>query len=250
MGSHQEVVLVSLWGSRRSPPRSCSSTGFKHCSSSPRRHTMALVERDAEPAPLSVHWEVDSSSLRCVVRWPAVRPRLAQILPLFEHLGLVLADHLPENGADRFVFAQIEDVEAHQVPGLLSDAFTAAWERTVDRDEFAALSLQAHLRARQVQLVRAGCQYLRQAGLGASRSYVCEILASHREFVRNWVEVFEHRFDPDALSPAENRLATYADAATTRDEFRVLDWYAALLDSVTRTNFFRRSSSGEPSATI
>jgi glutamate dehydrogenase len=66
-----------------------------------------------------------------------------------------------------------------------------------------------------VQLARAGCQYLRQAGLGASRSYVREILSGHPEFVRHWVEVFERRFDPDAGSPVEdNKLATYADAGT------------------------------------
>ena len=103
-----------------------------------------------------------------------------------------------------------------------------------------SLVLEAHLHARQVQLVRAACQYLRQAGLGASPSYVRGILSAHREFVRHWVEVFEQRFDPGVRCVrSSNRLATYADAATTRDEFRVLDWYAALLDAVTRTNYFR-----------
>jgi glutamate dehydrogenase len=54
------------------------------------------------------------------------------------------------------------------LPGL-AEAFTAAWEHTVDRDESASLVPQAPLDARQVQLVRAACQYFRQADLGASR---------------------------------------------------------------------------------
>ena len=212
---------------------------------------MAVAEMPTTPTSPNVVWEADESWLRCVVRWPGTRPQLAQVLPLFEHLGLVLVDHHPEDGADRFVFLPVDDVQVHEVPGLLSDAFTTAWGRTVDRDQFAALSLHAHLRARQVQLVRAGCQYLRQAGLGASRSYVREILSGHPEFVRHWVEVFERRFDPDAGSPVEdNKLATYADAATTRDEFRVLDWYAALPEAVMRTNFFRRDPAGRLSPTI
>ncbi|MEO5666339.1 MAG: NAD-glutamate dehydrogenase domain-containing protein, partial [Nocardioides sp.] len=44
-------------------------------------------------------------------------------------------------------------------------------------------------------------------------------------------------------------MAKHADAAATRDEFRVLDWYAGLLDAVTRTSYFRLDG-GEPSSTI
>lgn len=62
-----------------------------------------------------------------------------------------------------------------------------------------------------------------------------EILSAHSDFVRHWVEVFERRFDPDPCAPVDNRLSTYADAARTRDEFRVPDWYAGLLDAITLT---------------
>ncbi|MFC7598449.1 NAD-glutamate dehydrogenase domain-containing protein [Terrabacter sp. GCM10028922] len=211
---------------------------------------MALADIHTTPAsPPRVEWEVEQSRLRCMVGWPAGRPPLAQVLPLFEHLGLVLTDHRPEESADSFVFFRVEDPALDEVLPWLAEAFTAAWERTVDRDDFASLVLQAHLDARQVQLVRAACQYLRQAGLGASRSYVRGILSGHREFVQHWVEVFEQRFDPDGPSSAESRLAKYADAATTRDEFRVLDWYAGLLEAITRTNYFRRGSDGRPPLT-
>jgi hypothetical protein len=147
------------------------------------------------------------------------------------------------------VFFRVEDPALDEVLPWLAEAFTAAWQHTVDRDDFASLVLQAHLDARQVQLVRAACQYLRQAGLGASRSYVRGILSGHREFVQHWVEVFEQRFNPDGPSSADSRLAKYADAATTRDEFRVLDWYAGLLEAITRTNYFRRGSDGRPPLT-
>ena len=202
------------------------------------------------PAPPHVAWNAEASRLRCVVGWPGDRPPLARVLPLFEHLGLVLVDHRPDESADSFVFSPVEDPRLDEVLPLLAEAFTAAWEHSVDRDEFASLALRAHLSARQVQLVRASCQYLRQAGLGASPSYVRGILSAHREFVRHWVEVFEQRFNPQGSTSPANQLAAYADAATTRDEFRVLDWYAGLLDAVTRTNYFRRNSAGMPPVTI
>ncbi|MBC9824071.1 NAD-glutamate dehydrogenase [Terrabacter sp. MAHUQ-38] len=202
-------------------------------------------------SPPRVEWEVDGSRLRCRVGWPADRPPLAQVLPLFEHLGLVLTDHRPEPSADGFVFVRADDPGLDEVLPWLAEAFTAAWEHRVDRDDFASLVLQAHLDARQVQLVRAACQYLRQAGLGASRSYVRGILSGHGEFVRHWVEVFEQRFGLEGPSSAESRLAKYADAATTRDEFRVLDWYAGLLDAITRTNYFTRDGDGRsPRTTV
>jgi glutamate dehydrogenase len=201
------------------------------------------------PAP-RVEWEAHGPRLRCLVRWPAERPALSRVLPIFEQLGLGLIDHRPEDAADGFVFSPVEGATMEDVLPLMTEAFVAAWEGTVDRDVFASLVTTARLRARQVQLVRVAYQYLRQAGLGASRSYVRGILSTHREFVRHWVEVFEQRFDPEGRTRAENLLAKYAEAAETRDEFRVLDWYSGLLEAVTRTNYFRTGDTSVALPTI
>jgi glutamate dehydrogenase len=207
----------------------------------------------AVPAP-HVTWHADDGGLRCSVEWHEGRPPLSRVLPIFEQLGLDLVDHVPGEAWDSFAFSEVEDPNLPEMLPLLAEAFGAAWEGLVDRDELSALVVETHLAPRQVQLVRAASQYLRQAGLGASTSYVRGILSAHRDFVRHWVELFEQRFDPAAgTSPGEglaNKLATHADAATTRDEFRVLDWYVGLLDAVTRTNYFRTDASGSPSATI
>jgi glutamate dehydrogenase len=175
---------------------------------------------------------------------------LSQVLPIFDQLSLRLVDHRPEPTADAFVFSQLDDPLADQVLPLLTEAFVMAWEGSVDRDVFASLVVSAELSARQVQLVRAVYEYLQQAGLGTSRPYVRRILSTHRAFVRHWVEAFEARFDPDGPGTAQHRLADHAEAAPTRDEFRVLHWYAGLLDAVTRTNYFRLEVGGAPSSTI
>jgi glutamate dehydrogenase len=176
------------------------------------------------------------------------------VLPIFEHLGLDLVDHVPGEVADLFAFSEVQDPNLPEMLPLLAEAFGAAWGGEVDRDELAALVVETHLAPRQVQLVRAASQYLRQAGLGASTSYVRGILSAHRDFVRHWVELFEQRFDPAAGTSTgdtlANELATYADAAKTRDEFRVLDWYVGLLDAITRTTYFRTDAARSPSATI
>jgi glutamate dehydrogenase len=211
---------------------------------------MTIADNSSTPSAPHVTWEADGVWLRCAVGWPGDRPPLSRVLPIFEQLGLELVDHVPGEATDDFVFSEVQDPNLQEMLPLLAEAFGAAWEGMVDRDELSALVLETHLNARQVQLVRAACQYLRQAGLAASTSYVRGILSAHRDFVRHWVELFEQRFDPDADTSVANKLATYADAATTRDEFRVLDWYVALLDAITRTNFFRTEPSGNPPATI
>jgi len=200
--------------------------------------------------PPEVEWDTKGSGLRCLVRWSGDRPPLSQVLPIFDQLSLPLVDHRPEPAADAFFFSQLEDPWVNEVLPLLTEAFVMAWEGSVDRDVFASLVVEAQLSARQVQLVRAAFQYLQQAGLGASRPYVRSILSTHRDFVRHWVETFEDRFDPHGPGPGEHHLAKYADAAPSRDEFRVLHWYAGLLEAITRTSYFRRGDLGQPSSTI
>ena len=209
-----------------------------------------LASRVGSPTrqPL-VEWDANGPRLRCRVRWPERRPALSEVLPIFEQLGLELVDHQPKDAADAFVFTDVERVPVDDVLALMTEAFVAAWEGSVDRDELAVLVVEAQLHARQVQLVRAAYQYLRQAGLGASRSYVCSILATHRDFVRRWVDAFEERFDPTGGGSVEHDLDKYADAATTQDEFRVLRWYVGFLDAVTRTTYFRHDQGG-PTSTL
>ena len=44
--------------------------------------------------------------------------QLAQVLPLFEHLGLVLVDHRPVDAADSFMFARVEDAEPRRAAAV------------------------------------------------------------------------------------------------------------------------------------
>jgi glutamate dehydrogenase len=213
-----------------------------------------LAERARATGSAVLSWSADGESTTCAVGWPGERPALSRVLPLFEQLGLELRDHrpsgVPEAVADIFDFQPIQAAEVDRILPLLGEGFLSAWEGRVDADDFAVLVPTALLRPRQVQLVRAAFHYLRQAGLGASHAYVRDILVANSTFVRHWVEVFEARFDPGAKSAHEDLLAKYVDAATTRDEFRVLQWYAGLGQAVVRTNYFRAEAHETPGRAI
>jgi glutamate dehydrogenase len=207
---------------------------------------LAAEARRSGSATLS--WSCDDErGLRCVVGWPGRRPPLAAVLPMFDDLGLRILEHQPvmdydsardELAGDVFTFDATGAGFDDEVMALLGEAFLAAWEGRCDRDGFAALAAAARLHARQIQLVRVAFAYLHQAGLGASRNYVRDILLQHAAFVRGWVDHFESTFDPrSASSPAG--LDALLEAATTRDEDKVLRWFAGFLTAVTRTNYFQ-----------
>ncbi|MGH3520798.1 MAG: NAD-glutamate dehydrogenase domain-containing protein [Haloechinothrix sp.] len=198
------------------------------------------AERQPQRESVRVQWDIDHDQLRCAISWDGNRPELAAVLPQFEHLGLLLVDHRPiSDSCDEFVFRRSVAQMDEEVTALLAEAFVAAWDRRCDSDDFARLVPAARLRARQVQLVRVAFAYLRQAGLGASRSYVAEILLEHPDFVRRWVEVFEARFIPGA-APVDDDLDRFVDMVVTRDEDRVLSWYTAFVRAVRRTNYCQR----------
>ncbi|GAB3288100.1 NAD-glutamate dehydrogenase domain-containing protein [Parasphingorhabdus pacifica] len=197
-----------------------------------------------------MEWSAGESEVRCVVGWPRTRPPLADVLPLFEDLGLGLVDHRPEGESDEFTFRHELTGVDDELKGLLGEAFLAAWERHCDRDTFARLTPAARLRARQVQLVRTAFRYLRQAGLPMSHAYASEILVRNATFLRRWVEFFEARFDPDGSGAVPDDLDALIEAASTRDEDRLLRWLAAFGRAATRTNYFRRDEEGRASDTI
>ncbi|AEF41464.1 NAD-glutamate dehydrogenase domain-containing protein [Hoyosella subflava] len=218
------------------------------------REPEELAERARIAGKAVVSWSADDTSTTCVVGWPGKRPRLVEVLPLFEHLGLELADHRPGSGRDPvgdiFTFQELVAPDIAEILPLLGEAFLLAWERSVDRDDFSMLVRTARLRARQVQLLRAVFQYLRLAHIGASRAYVRNILVANPAFVRHWIELFEARFDPSRPEVPEDQLGKYVEAAVTRDEFRVLQWYAGVAAAIVRTSYFRTDGQGRPSETI
>ena len=197
-----------------------------------------------------MEWNGGESELRCVVGWLGARPPLADVLPLFEDLGLGLVDHRPGEDSDEFTFRHELTAVDGELLGLLGEAFLAAWEDHCDRDAFARLTPAARLGPRQVQLVRTAFRYLRQAGLLMSHTYAGDILIRNATFLRRWVEFFEARFDPDGPGTAPDGLDALIEAVSTRDEDRLLRWLTAFGRAATRTNYFRRDADGCASDTI
>ena len=86
-------------------------------------------------------------------------------------------------------------------------ASAAVWRGEAEDDGLGALVMLAGLNWRQVTVVRAYVQWLRQAGLPFGQRYVEETLAAHPDVVARLVALFEARFSPERSRGREARQA-------------------------------------------
>ena len=179
---------------------------------------------------------------------------LSEALPVLKELGVTVLDEVPsEVNRAGAVPAWIYDfglrlpddaVDEPEVRRSFEEAFLAAWSGKADSDGLGRLILTARLSWRQVSLLRALRQYLRQAGTPFSQGYLDETLTGSPTIACLLVELFEARFNPDAeedhsVDELHIALDTELAAIQSLDQDRILRSFAAVVDATVRTSFFR-----------
>ena len=135
---------------------------------------------------------------------------LSEVLPVLQNMGVDVVDERPYEieriGAPpTWIYDFGVAVPAVELPLLRSlperftEAVSAVWRRESEDDGLGALVMLAGLNWRQVTVVRAYVQWLRQAGLPFGQTYVEQTLAAHPDVVTRLVMLFETRFSPDRL---------------------------------------------------
>ena len=191
---------------------------------------------------------------------------LSDVLPVLEDMGVRVIDERPyaiqPHAGEQ---CWIHDFGLSHDPGLDLDAgrlrdafqsgFAAIWRRQTDADGFNRLILRAGLAWRDIVILRAYAQYLRQAGTAYSQPYVEATLAAHPALAAGLVELFYARFDPaNADAGRAERLAAelgeQLDAVESLDEDRILRRMLAAIQATLRSNFFRRDADGKAPGTL
>ncbi len=188
---------------------------------------------------------------------------LSASLPMLEHMGVRVIDEQPYCIARRDASpVWIHDFGLrHDLTGelpierlrtLFHEAFLKIWRGEVENDNFNRLVLVAGLDWRQVKVLRAYGQYLRQIGFTFSRSYVQATVAAHPAIVRSLIELFEIRFDPnhsgDRAVHEETKVKTILEAldqVENIDDDRILRQFLALIRATLRTNYYRRDEGAD-----
>jgi glutamate dehydrogenase len=190
-----------------------------------------------------------------VVEWPRSRPLLADVVPVFERLGVRVADArpLPGDGATATLLDLVLPQGVAPEPALaaLDQALAAAWAGETELDGLARLTVTEGLPVLQVTLLRAACRYLAQTGTGLSRGYIEQTVLGAPRFGRALMRRFTARHDPGGLDAAAAdaagaELEALLEATTSLDEDRILRGLRDVLDAVVRTNAFQDPSGRAP----
>ena len=181
---------------------------------------------------------------------------LSEVLPVLQNMGVDVVDERPYEieriGAPpTWIYDFGVSVPAVELPLLRSlperftEAVGAVWRRETEDDGLGALVMLAGLNWRQVTVVRAYVQWLRQGGLPFGQTYVEQTLAAHPDVVTRLVLLFETRFSPDRSAGRAGREAEIVESLRSAigeveslDADRVLSSLLAAVTATQRTTYY------------
>ncbi len=187
---------------------------------------------------------------------------LSEVLPIVQSLGVEVLDERPYvivNTAAtacrvyRFSLRYPERL----LPPHVDDAdfarrFTATcaaiWHGRAEADRFNELVPRAGLDHRQVIVLRAYANYLRQGEFPYSRAHIASVLGEHPGITRGLISLFEARFDPAAPESSDPLLELLEEgiaAVPGLDADRILRGYLSVIDATLRTNHYVHPEAGE-----
>jgi glutamate dehydrogenase len=184
------------------------------------------------------------------------RLMLSEVLPVLQNMGVDVVDERPYE-IDRIgapptwiydfgvAVPQVELPLLRSLPERFTEAVAAVWRGEAEDDGLGALVLLAGLNWRQVTVVRAYVQWLRQAGLPFGQRYVEETLAAQPNVVARLVALFEARFSPERSRGREGRekhliesLRASISEVESLDADRVLSSLLAAVTATQRTTYY------------
>jgi len=205
-----------------------------------------------------------------ITRHGAALP-IADLVPLLENFGLRMLAERPwtlQAQADAFQNAaqiSLQDFALELRPGATLDvardgerlltAVRLVRDGLLENDGFNRLVLLAGLGAHDVNVLRACCRYLLQAGSTFSQTYMERTLAAHPGLVADLHALFEDRLAPgkaqkDGGKKGLERIQRKLDAIASADEDRILRSFLSLILAIERTNHYQRDERGERRPTL
>ena len=210
-------------------------------------------------------------SMRFKVMYQNEPLELSTVIPILENLGLrVLAEHpyrisQPGGGVIwmhdfRLAFGLPVAVDVHAVRGTFEEAFANILSGATESDGFNRLILGARLNWREVTLLRAYANYMKQIGFNTTQDFIADTLAQHPEITRNLVALFRTSFDPRVNKGAgdeerrterlRSKVIAALDEVANLNEDLTLRRYLDLINATLRTNYFQKHPDGRDKAYI
>ena len=230
-----------------------------------------IMEGVGPDHPIAVHIHRRDGDAPMTIRLKLYRwtdaAALSNVLPILDNMGLkaLVEEGFPirRAGADpdlvwahEFTLNPDEGVGFAASDDVFEEAFLAVWNGLTEDDGFNRLVVQLGVSWREASLMRALCRYRQQSGLDPGQGVQQAALTEHPEAARLLIDLFHARFDPDRADDYATRVAK-ADglwreiiealqAVESLDDDRVLRRLAALIQAITRTNYYQIGPDGGP----
>jgi glutamate dehydrogenase len=197
--------------------------------------------------------------------------RLARVTPILRDMGLsaLVEEGYPvtvatRDGARRCVWVHeflLEDengghIAFEDIKSPFEAAFAAVWDGRAESDGINRLVLELGVHWREAALVRALCRYRSQSGLDPSPALQEAALTAYPKIARLILDLFTARFDPGHTATMTSRRERAEEIGTDIenalrdvggiDDDHVLRRLAALVQAITRTNYYQPGRGGAP----
>ena len=224
---------------------------------------VASIEDMDEATPLSTRFyrqpEDPQQLLRLKIYSLGETLPLSDVIPKLENMGLrIHGEHpfpvkratLTGVSVHNFELATDSAQASKQSDADFNDAFVRIWNGQAEDDSYNRLVLTAGLNWRQISVLRAYAQYMKQIRMGLSQAFISNTLDKHRAITKALVAYFETRFEPssgtqqqtdsasDLTALREPILAALEDVELLNED-RVLRRFLELIDATKRTNYFQ-----------
>ena len=186
---------------------------------------------------------------------------LSDVMPVLEHMGLRVLEEVPTevtcSGGTTCFIHDFGVVEAHtEVPPeidavgkRLGDAILQVLAGNAQSDGLNALVIRGGMTRREVELMRTCLHYYRQLGTAFTAIYLGQVLVTHADVCRLFLQYFHAKFAPQGADrPAETAAAETAavheeacaaiDRIESLEADRILRAIFNVMESTVRTNYF------------
>ncbi|ONM47526.1 NAD-glutamate dehydrogenase domain-containing protein [Nocardia donostiensis] len=179
---------------------------------------------------------------------------LSELMPLLQSLGAEVLDERPYPLVSpanlhcwiyvftlRYPIAPVDDFDEFAV--RFAAAVDALWKGAAEPDRLGELIARAGMQWREVAVLRAYAEYLRQAGFPYSSAYVADALCRYPAIAAALIECFTARFDPstpsdDGGDAAAEKVSALIESVHGLDEDRIFRALLEVIRNTLRTNHF------------
>ena len=174
---------------------------------------------------------------------------LSMMMPLLEHLGLIVVEEVPtrlKNEMGTFIhdFGVLssggEQLDIEEVGERIASGITAVLAGVAESDSMQRLLVSSRLTHDELMILRAYRSYWHLVTPAFSKGYIDSAFAAHPRIAEAIVRLFKGRFGMDRDAPSAevvvDEVLSYLDEVTSLDEDRILRGFLGLVLATERTN--------------